>query len=341
MLDYRLTKQELAELGQAHRQTRNIREAYRLNAVILLGRGRTVADVADALRIDPDTVRDYFQRFKRGGLDERRRMNYVGSEALLDREQLAELDAHVRTTVYSTAAAVARWVTTTFGVPFTVSGMTAMLRRLGYPDKKPKLIPGQADAARQEPHVAANRQRKENQAEGDVTVCMDAAHWLHHPVWRGGWIKRSTTVHLKRNMGRQRLNSNGAINSETMAAQIRFDETIHAVSTVALLEQIAAASPAAKKLTVILDNARYYRSQVVAAYWQNSRIELKFLPPYSPNLILIERIWKFFKKQVRYNQYYETFSQFKSACEGLCDDLASYHKQLRSLLTENFEIIRN
>ncbi len=81
MLDYRLTEQELAELRQAHRQTRNVREAYRLNVVILLGRGRTDADVADALLIDPDTVRDYFKRFKRGGLDELLRMNFVGSEA--------------------------------------------------------------------------------------------------------------------------------------------------------------------------------------------------------------------------------------------------------------------
>ena len=73
--------------------------------------------------------------------------------------------------------------------------------------------------------------------------------------------------------------------------------------------------PAAKKITVILDNARYYRSKVVAEYLQNSRIELMFLPPYSPNLNLIERFWKFFKKQVLYNQYYGTFRQFKSACE--------------------------
>ncbi len=214
-------------------------------------------------------------------------MNYVGSEALLDRQQLAELDAPVRTTVYSTAAAVARWVTTTFGVPFTVSGMTAMLRRVGDTDKKPKLVPGQADAARQEAQVEAYR--KDNKEEGNVILFMDAAHPLHHPVLSGGWSKRGKTVHRKSNTGRQRLNSNGALNSETMAAQIRFDETIHAVSTVALWQQIAAAYSAAKKNTVILDNARYYRSKVVAAYLQNSRIELKFLPPYSPNLNLIER----------------------------------------------------
>jgi len=63
MIDYRLSKQELTELRAAHRNTLNVREAYRINAVILLGQGRTPADVADALLIDADTARTYFKRY--------------------------------------------------------------------------------------------------------------------------------------------------------------------------------------------------------------------------------------------------------------------------------------
>jgi transposase len=108
MLDYRLSKQELAELRAAHRRALNVREAYRINAVILLGKGRTAADVADALLIDPETVRTYFKRFKKGGIDDLLRMNYVGSEALLDTVQLAELDAHLQKHLHLTAESVAR-----------------------------------------------------------------------------------------------------------------------------------------------------------------------------------------------------------------------------------------
>ena len=75
MLDYRLSEQELAELRAAHRRAPNVREAYRINAVILLGRGRTPGDVADALLIDPETVRTYFKRYKKGGIEELLRMN--------------------------------------------------------------------------------------------------------------------------------------------------------------------------------------------------------------------------------------------------------------------------
>ena len=72
----------------------------------------------------------------------------------------------------------------------------------------------------------------------------------------------------------------------------------------------------------------------------NGAIDLIFLPPYSPNLNLIERFWKFFKKQVLYNQYYETFNEFKAACEEFFENPSQYTDQLRSLLTDNLQIIR-
>ena len=70
-------------------------------------------------------------------------------------------------------------------------------------------------------------------------------------------------------------------------------------------------------------------------------IELMTLPPYSPNLNLIERLWKFFKKQVLYNRYYETFGQFRNACEGFFANLDQYVPQLKKLLAENSQIIGN
>ena len=146
MHDYRLTAQELTELRAAHHAARDVREAYRINVVILLGRGRTAADVADALLIDPDTARDWFKRYRQGGLDGLLRMSYVGSEALLDAAQLAQLDAHLSSHLYLSAAAVARHVEKYWGVRYTLSGITAVLHRLGYTYKKAKLEPGQHPA---------------------------------------------------------------------------------------------------------------------------------------------------------------------------------------------------
>lgn len=163
MLDYRLSEEELAELRAAHRRTRHVHEAYRINAVILLAKGRTVADVADALLIDPDTVRGYFRRYRQGGLEQLLRMSFVSSEAWLDARQLAELDAHLQEHLHQSAESVARWVKESWGVSYTASGMTAVLHQVGYSDKKPKLVPGKADPERQEAYVETYKTLKQKQ----------------------------------------------------------------------------------------------------------------------------------------------------------------------------------
>jgi transposase len=338
--DYRLSDQELAELRSAHRQVREIREAYRINAVILLGQGRGVKDVADALLLDPETVRSYFKRYKQGGLDEVLRMSYVGSDALLDGGQLQALDAHLHGTVYQTAAQVARYVEEAWGVRYTPSGMTALLHRLGYVYKKPKRQPGKHPPVEtQEAFVAKYNALKEHKADGDVILFMDAMHPQHNPVLGNGWIKRGKTHPIQSNTGRQRLNINGAINIATLQLAYRFDDTIDAVSTMALFDQLQAANPAAPRIIVICDNARYYKSKAVAEYLKGSRIQLEPLPPYSPNLNLIERFWKFFKKQVLYNRYYERFAEFRDASKAFLSDLTTHEPRLRTLLTENFQIV--
>jgi len=98
-------------------------------------------------------------------------------------------------------------------------------------------------------------------------------------------------------------------------------------------------NPGAARIHIICDNARYYHAQLVKDYLANSRIELVFLPPYAPNLNLIERFWKFFKKTILYERYYETFCQFKTACDNFFAGLDQHHASLRPLLTDRFQII--
>jgi len=75
--------------------------------------------------------------------------------------------------------------------------------------------------------------------------------------------------------------------------------------------------------------------------WPAPKIQLVYLPPYAPNLNLIERVWKFFKKMILYNKYYPTFSEFKEVCLSFFKkrNLKMYRRELDSLLTENFQIV--
>ncbi|WP_371264204.1 transposase [Nitrosomonas sp. Nm51] len=98
----------------------------------------------------------------------------------------------------------------------------------------------------------------------------------------------------------------GAVDCAGLNPIVRYDDTINAQSTVALLQQIRQQHPAAR-IYVICDNARYYRSRIVTDYLSDSKTGLIFLPPYASNPNLIERYWRFFKKEILYGEYYETF----------------------------------
>jgi len=340
MIDYRLTSKRLDELRTVHRETSDIRSAYRIHTVILLGQGWSVAQVAEALLIDTETVRRYFKRYRKGGIEELLRISYVGGEALLDEQQLAQLDAHLQTKVYLLAKGIAEWVKDRWGVSYTESGMAALLRRLGYRYKKPKLIPGKADPEAQREFLATDCEKaKENSGEGGPLYFADGVHPQHNPIAGSGWIKRGKDFPLPTNTGRRRLNINGAIDITTLAAEVRMDATINGESTLALIKQIETKHPDCPYIPIICDNASYYRSKAVQEYLETSRVELIFLPPYSPNLNLIERLWRFMKREILYGTYYPTFKEFKTACEKFFRELGTYESRLRSLLTENFQIL--
>lgn len=339
MNNYALPADQLEQLRSAHRLSRSKREADRIKAVVLLATGWSAEDVAEVLQVDANTVRNHYRRYQQGGVEALGQVAYRGSACALTPAQLELLDAHLQDHLYQTAKAIAHWVEQRFGVCYTESGMTAVLHRLGYVYKKPKLVPGKADAHKQKAFLDGYEQLKLDKGEEDPIYFMDAVHPQHNPVIACGWIKRGEEQEVRSNTGRKRLNINGAIDLERLEPVVRFDETINSESTIALFEELERINLVATWIYVICDNARYYRSKAVQAYLENSRIKLVFLPPYAPNLNLIERFWKFFKKKILYNRYFETFYEFKAACEHFFANPASYRGELRSLLTEKFEII--
>jgi transposase len=336
---YPLSQQELDELECAHRHASDKRYADRLKAVYLLGRGWQVSQVAQALMIDRETVRNHYKRYRKGGLMALLRHDAGGSEAALTGEQQQQLVAYLQTHLCLTAKQVAHYVQQTWHITYSESGITQLLHRLGFVYKKPKLIPGKANAERQQAFIEAYRKLQADKSSDERIYFMDATHPHHNPIAGYGWIKRGQTHEIRSNTGRQRLNINGVIDCSDLSVIVRYDDTINAQSTIQLFQQIEAQNPGARHIHIICDNARYYHAQPVKDYLATSKIELVFLPPYAPNLNLIERFWKFFKKTVLYGRYYATFSQFKTACDDFFAGLDRYHASLRSLLTDQFQII--
>lgn len=94
-------------------------------------------------------------------------------------------------------------------------------------------------------------------------------------------------------------------------------------------------------IKIILDNAKYQHCAYVLNYAQELGIELIFLPTYSPNLNLIERLWKFVKKKALYSRYFADFDLFKKAIHEVLDNLDKYKNELDSLLSPNFQSFKN
>ena len=338
MRDYELSTKEIAELEKTHRSLRDKRQADRVKAVIALSKGWSAAQIADILLFDEKTSRHYFDRYQQGGLQALLDDNYSGAEPKLDTHQMSELEDFLEDPILPDAKSVINHIDTQYRVLYSVSGVTDLLHRLGFSYKKPTHVPGKQDPAKQQAFLEEYEQIKAAKGQNDPIYFTDATHPQHNSVPAYGWIKTGQEKELKANCGRQRLNINGAINIETLEPTTGFYDTINADSTMDVFYKIEAKHPDAETIYIIADNARYYHACLLKDHLEGTKIQLIYLPPYSPNLNLIERYWKFFKKTVMYNYYYETFEQFKQACKSFFRKRKNYLPELQNLLTENFHI---
>jgi transposase len=340
MKGFSLTASEIAELKRLHRQLPHRRDADKVKAVILLGTGWSIEQVSEILLLDERTLRRYVERYRQEpDIESWLTTFYCGSQPKLSGEQMTLLDQHICEHIYPAAAAIVEYVQDRFDIQYTVNGMTSLLHRMGYTYKKPKAVPGKADEIAQRQFVQQYESLKSSKKPDDPIYFMDGVHPQHNSVTAYGWIKKGHTQTIKSNTGRAKLNLNGAVNPQTCEVVVRADQTINAQSTIELLKMLEDKHRKAETIYVIADNARYYRSSRVQQYLADSRIKLIFLPTYSPNLNLIERLWKYFRKMVLYNQYYETFLEFKERALAFFANIKEHKAALRRLLTENFEII--
>ena len=338
MKDYRLSSKQIAQLEKRHRSLRDKRQADRVKAVIALAKGWSAAQVAEILLFDEKTSRHYFERYQQGGTQALLDDNYSGLASKLDHRQMSELVEYLEEHVLPDAKSVIAYIKKQYRVNYSLSGVTDLLHRLGFSYKKPTHVPGKQDPTKQQAFLREYERIKAKKGKNDPIYFADATHPQHNSIPAYGWIKKGHEKALKANCGRQRLNINGAINIETLEPTTGFYDTINAQATIDLFARIEAKHSEAEVIYIIADNARYYRSRLLQEALEGTKIKLLFLPAYSPNLNLIERYWKFFKKKVLNNRYYATFDEFQQACKSFFRKRKKYLPELQSLLTENFQI---
>ena len=167
---------------------------------------------------------------------------------------------------------------------------------------------------------------------------LDAVHMLYNAVPGRGWIERGKRIELKTNSGRDRLNILGAYSPDADSLEYIEDTASCDAELVSrLLRRLREVNPG-KRIMVVLDNAKYNHAKAVRKLARQLRIDLFYLPTYSPNLNLIERFWKFLKKKVLRNKYYPTFAEFRAAAKKVLGNLGEYAEELATLMTEKFHL---
>jgi len=211
--------------------------------------------------------------------------------------------------------------------------------------------PGRARAPKKSltEHVATQRAFLETElrpaldaaaaANGHVFF-VDAAHFVFGTFLCCLWS--ITRIFVRAASGRQRFNVLGAWNAVTRQLLAVTNTTVVNTDTMCELLRQIAAQKLTGPITVVLDNARYQRNQVVQSLAADLGIRLLFLPPYSPNLNLIERLWGFTKRQSVYGKYHADFASFRTAIESTLAGLSTTHAwRLKTLMTLTFQEFDN
>ncbi len=334
-------REELIELARdglvAHRLAR------RANALVLLDRGMSCAEVGSVLLLDDDTIRNWQRLYQEDGIEGLAGFAYEGSACRLSAEQQELLKAWIAWTLPRTTRQIGAWIEQEFDVSYQGrSGLVALLHRLGMEHRRPQAVSGKLDEAKQKAFIEAYDVLLNGLPDDEAVMFADAVHPTHGARPVGCWAPKETKVALDQTSGRQRLNIHGAIDLETGKTRILEVLTVDAMSTIALLMAIETLYPAMRLIHVFVDNARYHHARLVQEWLAQPerRIKLHFIPAYCAHLNPIERLWGLMHKNVTHNRCYATFNGFCDTMLGfLREDVPRDWDILCDSVSDNFRVI--
>lgn len=327
-------------LKSAHRMERDRKMGDRMKVVLLADQGESFTEIAKFLFIDEQTARrhlkDYFDNDKTGG-------SSGGSDGKLTQEQVTRLRAILATCDVPTAKTAVQKVKGLFGIQFSISGMTDWLKRNRFSFKKSEPAPAKADPLAQAEFIDEYRALKDDLPEGEVILFLDAAHPTMATKLGYGWSIKGERKIVATTAGKTRVNVIGTLNAQTLKLVTTFPATVNSETLAEHFVRLRQSYPRTQfpTLNIILDQGSYCVSKATQIEADRLGFKLRHLPPYSPNLNLIERAWKVMNEQVRDNVYFPDEEVFISTIKDFF--LNRWNKLAKSLTTrfaDNFQVIQ-
>jgi len=320
------------------KETKDFNERMRICVILAYDKGHCPEDIADILRISRSSVYGYLVDYEKSGKISND--PHEGKPCKLNQEQEEELKAYLAEVTYRSAKEICAYVKEKYGIEYTVEGMTNWLRRNDFVYKKPKQIPGKIDPEKQEAFIKKYEELKDALKPGEQILFMDAVHPEYQSQLAYGWILKGKTKTLGTTTKQERVHFVGAIELKNLNIIAKEYETVNSSHMIDFLKNLED-NVEATKIHVICDNGRANRNREVQAYVQKStKLEIHYLPPYSPNLNPIERLWKVLHEEVTYNKVYRKFGDFAKAVRiFFSEGVSQLNQLLRRRINDNFQRI--
>lgn len=334
MLKIHLTESEIKELKQFHRTLKDRKSCDRIKVILMLNEGYSSLEISRILLLDEDTITGWKKRYlERKNLTGFLFNEFQGYTGKMNESEEKTVVQFVEENLINDSRQVQKFIQEKLGKSYTVNGVIELLNRLGFRYKQTTLIPAKQNAENQKKFKEAYEEFSQNLKDDEVLLFSDGVHPQHNTKCSYAWIKIGQEKQIKSNSGRKRLNISGAYNPITQ--KIIFNETltINSETIINFFKKVEAFYPNKASIYIVVDQAPSHRNKEVKKFLKTSRIELILLPTYSPNLNLIERLWKLMRKKVINNIYYEHFKDFKKAVlDFLENDSLNFKAELRQFI---------
>jgi transposase len=341
-----LTAEQKKEIEGRRKGTLHRRVYQRLTAVLAVAAGKTREEVAGLLGVSLTQLGEWLRVFRNEGLDALGEVHNKGDPGKLTPHQVEQLKAEVRTGCFRNSEQIRHRIQSAFAVRYSPSGVKDLLKRIGVTYHKVTGFLWKANPDKQRAFVARvarhRREAKRPDAPRTRRYYVDACH----PVWGLDlvyccWLLAGQRFLAGMGSGRKRLNILGGYcpdDHEYIDYRLTRDN-INGEQFVNFLRLLRSMHPEVERFILYVDGARYYKSPAVKEWLKrHPEFHLSRIPAYSPNVNLIERMWKFLRAKAL-SRWHRTFADMQAAVSGVLDHLGDYRAELRALMTERFHII--